>query len=494
LPARLYPVGPPAIVASRHAEFHVSLEPPTQPESPVDPTVVPGVDAPAADPGEIAPPPGPAPSRRAHVRSSGVLVVAIAITAVLAGSALFLSGWTLGRHAALTPGTPASDAEAFQPFWDTYSAIIDRYAGGEVDRKTLVEGAIKGMISALGDPYSQYLTSEEFKASLQGIAGQFEGIGATIGTVDRSGATSTCTTLGADCRLAVVAPLAGSPAEKAGLRPGDVIERIDDAALDGLTVDEARKRVRGPKDTAVRLSIARAGAAPFDLEIVRAVIVQSAVEAKDLANGDVAYIRLSGFSDEAAKAFDAAVAGAVARGQKALVVDLRANPGGFVTAARDIASQFLDRGTIFWQEDADGNLTETVAEPGGAATDPSIRLAVLVDGGSASASEIVAGALHDRGRATLVGSKTFGKGTVQQWTQLEDDSGGFRLTVAKWLTPDKTWIHGTGIVPDVVVTEAPAKPGDDPVIDAALKALDESATPVPSSSGAPTGARLRPAA
>jgi len=161
----------------------------------------------------------------------------------------------------------------------------------------------------------------------------------------------------------------------------------------------------------------------------------------------------------------------VKAGRTKLILDLRGNPGGFVTAAREVASQFLADGTIFWQEDAGGNLTETVALPGGAATDPSIRLVVLVDGGSASASEIVAGALHDRGRATLVGSKTFGKGTVQQWIQLEGDSGGFRLTIAKWLTPDKTWINGKGIVPDVVVTGAPSKPGDDPALDAALEVL-----------------------
>ena len=168
---------------------------------------------------------------------------------------------------------------------------------------------------------------------------------------------------------------------------------------------------------------------------MRAVIVTPEVETENLAEGAVGYIRLSGFSDHAAEQFDAAVAAAVERGQRALIVDLRGNPGGYVTAARDIASQFLADGPIFWQEYADGSLVETVALPGGAATDPSIKVVALVDGGSASASEIVAGALHDRGRATLVGSKTFGKGTVQQWTQLEDDHGGFRLTTAKWLTP-----------------------------------------------------------
>jgi carboxyl-terminal processing protease len=220
----------------------------------------------------------------------------------------------------------------------------------------------------------------------------------------------------------------------------------------------------------------RDGASPVDIEIVRAVIVTPEVETENLAQGAVGYIRLNGFSDHAAEQFDAAVAAAVERGQRALIVDLRGNPGGYVTAARDIASQFLADGPIFWQEYADGGLVETVALGGGAATDPSIKLVVLVDGGSASASEIVAGALHDRGRATLVGTKTFGKGTVQQWTQLEDDHGGFRLTTAKWLTPNRTWIHHVGIEPDVVVDATPSGSGDDPVIDAALEVLGVQAT------------------
>jgi carboxyl-terminal processing protease len=428
-----------------------------------------GTDGQAARP---APPPAPvAPPSRSARRSNAVLV-AVAVIAVLAGSALFASGWTLGRQSALTPGTPPSEADAFQPFWDTYRAITDRYAGGEVDRKALVEGAIKGMISALDDPYSQYLTSAEFKASLQDISGEFEGIGATIGTVDAKGDTTSCSTLGPDCRLAIVQPITGSPADKAGLRPGDIVDRIDGTSLDGLTVDQARDKVRGPKDTTVTLTIVRGGGAPFDVAIVRAVIVTPEVETKVLAGGTVGYIKLSGFSDHAAKEFDATVAAEVAAGRKKLILDLRGNPGGFVTAARDIASQFLASGTIFWEQDAQGNLTQTVAASGGAATDPAIRLVVLVDGGSASASEIVAAALHDNGRATLVGSKTFGKGTVQQWTQLEGDYGGFRLTIARWLTPDKVWIHGKGIEPDVVVTATPQKPGEDPALDAALGALD----------------------
>ena len=440
--------------------------------------------APATAPPATAPATAPGARRPAQA-------VAVIIVAILAGSVLFLSGWTLGRQALLTAGTPVDAADLFQPFWDTYYAIANRYAGGVVDRPALVQGAIRGMINALDDPYSQYMSPEDFKASLQGIAGQFEGIGATIGTVDGTGATSTCATLGADCRLAVVSPLPGSPAEQAGLAPGDEITAVDGASLDGLTVDQARDRIRGPRDTTVRLTVVRGSAAPFDLEVVRAVIVQPEVATQDLADGMVGYIKLSGFSDSAARDFDAAVKEAVDGGKRQLIVDLRGNPGGYVTAARDIASQFLGDGTIFWQQDASGSLTETTAIPGGAATDPGIRLVVLVDGGSASASEIVAGALHDRGRATLVGSKTYGKGTIQQWTQLEGDNGGFRLTIAKWLTPDRTWIHGSGITPDVVVTDSPARPGDDPVLDAALKVLgDGPSAAVPR----PARSTLRPAA
>ncbi len=457
----------------------MSPEPTAPPDAPADP----GVPAVPEAFDALAPAPDVAPDATAPAatmlpatgRRGGVLVVALSLVAVLAGGALFLSGWTLGHQAAMTPGTPTGEVEAFQAFWDTYRAVTDRYAGGAVDRRTIIEGAIKGMIGALDDPYSMYLTPDEFKQTLRDISGEFEGVGATIGTVDAVGNTASCTTIAADCRLVIVAPIAGSPADKAGLKPGDVIDMIDGASLDGLTVDEARSRIRGPKDTAVRLGIVRNGQ-PREIEIVRAVIVTPEVESGVLADGTVGYIRLSGFSDHSAEALRTVAAENVAAGRTKLILDLRGNPGGFVTAARDVASQFLADGTIFWEEDASGNLTESAAKPGGAASDTKIQLMVLVDGGSASASEIVAGALQDRGRAKLIGTKTFGKGTVQQWTQLEDDNGGFRLTIAKWLTPNKTWVHGVGIMPDVVVDTAPAKPGDDPVLDAALKELGVPAT------------------
>ncbi len=458
-------------------------QPPEPSPSPVEPTSSPpSVSGPSeADPAasEAASvgPGGPVaePALALHqpptvVRPSGpFLALAVVVVAILAGAALFLSGFSLGRQLATTPGTPPEE-ELFAPFWEAYRAVTEQYAGGEVDRKKLVEGAIKGLFEALGDPYSSYLTSEEYQRSLQDLSGQFEGIGAEIGTVDASGRTSSCVTLGSDCRLVIVAPLADSPAERAGLLPGDLVVAVDGQALDGLTIDQARDRIRGKKGTRVVLTIERDGARQ-EIGIVRDVIVQREVTVRELAGGQVGYIRLAGFSSNSTEQFHAALERFVSAGVKKLVLDLRSNPGGYTTAARDIASELIASGPIFWQEDARGNQIATEAKPGGLATDPSIRVVALVDGGTASAGEILAGALQDTGRATLVGQKTFGKGTVQQWSLLSDDAGGFRLTVAKWLTPKKRWVHGTGLIPDVVVDETPSSPTDDPVLDKALELL-----------------------
>jgi carboxyl-terminal processing protease len=405
-----------------------------------------------------------------------VLPVAVTVIALLSGSALFLSGYSMGRQSAAEPGTPSGAGAAFRPFWDTYQTITDRYAGGAVDRNTIVQGAIRGMISSLQDPYSSYLTSDQYQASLQGISGRFEGIGAEIATQASDG-TQGCSTLGVQCRLVIVAPIGGSPAEKAGLRPGDLVLATDGKSLDGLSVDDARERMRGPKGTIVQLSIQRGTDGPFELRIIRDIIQEREVESSVLRDDAVGYIRLEGFSDQSADDLAAAVKANLDAGRSRIILDLRGNPGGYVTAARKIASQFIGSGPIFWEQDAKGNELPTDALPGGAATDPHIRLICLIDKGSASASEIVAGALQATGRATLVGQRSFGKGTVQQWQELAGEGGAFRLTIARWLTPDKRWIHNVGIEPDVVV-EPPAAgvPDKDPVLERALDILD----PMPS--------------
>lgn len=409
-----------------------------------------------------------------------VLRGALLLVVILAGSALFMSGYSLGMRNAEQPGTPTALEREFQPFWDAYRAVTERYVGDPIDRKALIEGAIKGMIEAVGDPYSSYLTSEEYRDSLKGISGQFEGIGAEIGTRAGDGSPADCATLGPDCRLVIIAPIDGSPALAAGVRAGDLVIAVDGSTLDGLTLDAARDRIRGEKGTTVVLTVIRDGGTPFDIPIVRDVIVQREVITEELADGTIGYVRLTGFSDGGATQFVDAVKAHVDAGRTKLIVDLRGNPGGFVTAARTVASTFVGSGPVFWEEDSKGTQTPTPAEEGGVATDPSIEIIVLIDRGSASASEIVAGALQDTGRARLVGETSFGKGTVQQWTALENDNGGFRLTVAKWLTPEKRWIHHVGLTPDVVVEFTPETPVDtDPALDRAVELLSGSAAARP---------------
>jgi carboxyl-terminal processing protease len=443
---------------------------------------------------------------RGERRRSWPLAVALVLVTIMGGGALFLSGYTIGRDQGRTPGSDVSDSQAWQPFWDVYDAIRSRYPLGPIDRETLVEGAIRGLVESVGDPYSSYLSPDDFRGTIDDISGTFEGIGAEIGAVDSAGNTSDCNPFGPDCHLVIIAPLEGSPAEGAGLKPGDVIASVDGKTLDGLTPDEARDRVRGKAGSEVTLHILRFAAPPpvsaeppaspapgsttapgpsstprtpvdeFDVTLTRAKIQRRDVTAKELGGGTVGYVRLSGFSEDGANQLQAALKADVDKGIKKVVLDLRGNPGGFVTSARSVASDFIADGPVFWREDAQGNQTETDAEPGGVAADPSIKVVVLIDRGTASASEIVAGALQDRGRAELVGETSFGKGTVQEWYDL-GEVGGVKLTVEKWLTPDKRWIHKVGLTPDIPVavpTDLPA--GSDPVLDKALEVLGASAT------------------
>ena len=411
-----------------------------------------------------------APSVAARQASNGgrvALVIVLLLVAVIGGAALFGAGVMLGGQGARTPGTPDDREALFAPFWDAFDAITGRFVG-RTDEKMLVEGAIKGMFEAIGDPFSGYLTSDEYKASISGINGSFEGIGAVMQTEDSAGIT--CAEAGPDCHIVVIRTLRDSPATAAGLRADDRVLAIDEVPVDGQTIGQTIDRVRGPRGTTVRLSVVRGTAAPFELAIVRDTIQTEVVTSERLADGTVGYIRLDGFSSSAADDFHSQLKALVDAGVKGIVFDLRGDPGGFVDAAERIASEFVASGPIFWESFADGTEIAHEAIPGGVATDPGIAVVLLVDRGSASASEIVAGALQDTGRARLVGETTFGKGTIQQWQTLTDDTGGFRLSVARWLTPHKRWIHEQGLTPDVPVS-APAGADSDVVLDRALELL-----------------------
>lgn len=421
------------------------------------------------------------------------------LVAVIGGGALFMSGYTVGRDQGRAPGSSVSESDAWKPFWNVYDAVTTRYPLGPVPRSTLIEGAIRGLMESVGDPYSSYLSPEDYTGTLNDISGTFEGIGAEIGSVDSAGHTSDCAKFGANCHLVVIAPLDGSPAEKAGLQPGDIILKVDGSTLDGLTPDEARNLVRGKAGTEVVLRIQRfaapnplptgdvpsliPGATPaprqllqeFDVTLVRAKVQRREVTSRVLANGTVGYVSLAGFSDEGAKQLQAAIKAHLDKGIKKIVFDLRGNPGGFVTDALSVASQFIPSGPVYWTEDAQGVQIETDARTDGIATDPKIQVVVLINRGSASAAEIVAGALQDRERAKLIGETSFGKGTVQEWVDL-GELGGVKLTVNKWLTPNKRWIHKLGLTPDIAVTvPADNPPGTDPVLEKALEVLGAAA-------------------
>jgi carboxyl-terminal processing protease len=413
---------------------------------------------------------------------------------LLVAAALFVSGFTLGARIATTPGTPAGEEARFAPFWDVYSLIQEEYAGSpQPSKDQLVEAAIKGMMQSLQDPYSYYESPEDFRNALLNVGGQAEGVGVQVQLQPALGSgTTDCTAAGNGCELAVVRPIPGSPAEGAGLLAGDIILAVDGASLDGLNLDQIAARIKGPRDTSVTLTIGR-GSTRQDVTIVRKVYDRPQVDTRILADGAVQYIELSGFNGPAYSQFRQALSDALAAGRRSIIVDLRGNGGGYVPDAVSIASQFIASGTLLWQEDRDGALTEITTktkegEPA-VALDSSIKVVVLVDGGTASASEILAGALQVRERAILVGQQTYGKGVVQEWLPLPDNKGGVHLTIARWLLPDKVWIQGKGLTPDVPVSTEGARAGTDPILDAGLQALGyppESPSPSPSPQPSPS--------
>ena len=425
--------------------------------------------------------PGQAADRGTSRASS---YLALLLVAAVGGAALFFSGFMLGRLNGQTPGTSDANQELFRPFWDAYNDISTNYVG-EVDPHLLVEGAIQGLFQTLGDPFSQYLTEEEYRSNLGGLSGEFEGVGLQMTTLDNGNA---CPTISATCRLIVTRVIRGSPALAADLLEGDVVVAVDGTSALGSTLEAVVATVRGPKGTTVVLSIERDGDT-MDVSVVRDVIQREDVTSEVLAEGRVGYLKVDGFSSASAADLRDHLRELIdERGVKALILDLRDDPGGYVDAAHKIASEFVATGPLYWEQAAGEEPIAQNPEPGGVATDTSIPMVVLVNGGTASASEIVAGSLQGSGRALLVGEKTYGKGTIQEFKELPG-AGGYRLSVRKWLTPDQTWIHGFGLIPDVaVVAPTVPEPGVDPALDRAIQVLLEGLTdaPAPSTNPAPT--------
>ncbi len=400
-------------------------------------------------------------------------VIAIIAVLLLLGSFSggILVGWVLPKSSisavvpevTLSPtspsntGTPEDLSQTFKPFWETWDLVHKLYVDQPVDNTTLMRGAISGMLQSLGDAHTAYMTPDEYTQANTALGGEYEGIGAIV---DITGDY-----------LKIVSPMPNSPAEKAGIKVGDLIIAVDGQDMTGIDGQLVLKKVKGPAGTQVTLTIQRAGTdQPIDITVTRAKITQSSVSYKMLDSG-IAYVALSTFGDNSTKDLKAALKDLMAQNPKGLVFDLRYNGGGYLNTAVEVTSQFIDSGYVLFEQYGDGTRTEFKALKGGLALD--IPMVVLVNEGSASASEITAGALQDAGRAKLVGVTTYGKGTVQDWRALQDNQGAVRITIARWLTPKERQINGTGLTPDVEVkmTDEDIAAGRDPQLDKAVELL-----------------------
>jgi carboxyl-terminal processing protease len=352
-----------------------------------------------------------------------------------------------------------SVSELFAPFWQTWRLIHEQYVEQPVDDVKLMRGAIQGMLDALGDEHSSYIdpdSLEEFQAQLTGT--EYEGIGAYVDTTREY--------------LTIIAPMTGSPAEKAGLKPGDQIIAIDGEDMTGIDGELVRQKVLGPAGTKVRLTIKRPGVEePFDVEIIRASIKSTNVIGR-MERNNIAYIRLLAFGDEnTIRDFREMLKKLLAEKPDGLILDLRNNGGGLLNSAIEIASEFIKEGVVAYEVYGNGRRETFEASGKGLATE--IPLIVLINEGSASASEIVAGAIQDLGRGKLVGATTYGKGSVQVWNDLLNNQGAVRITVARWLTPNGRTIQGVGLTPDieVLMSEEDYAAGKDPQLDKAIELL-----------------------
>lgn len=395
----------------------------------------------------------------------------------------------------LEPPKTLDESFDFTLFWDVYERVKNQFIGKtEIDAKKMYFGAIGGMVAALGDPYTVFLPPKENKDVKEELAGHFDGIGAQLGVKEK--------------RIVVIAPLKDSPAEKAGVKAGDWIVKVDDKETINWSLPEAVSNIRGQRGTKVKLAVVREGEdKPVDIEITRDTIVVKSVEwtqqesspsggpaigsettgegreqqeARRIGEQEkdgkrVAVIKLSRFGEGTNDEWDNVVAQVLKFKQQngsayqGVILDVRNNPGGFLTGAVFIASEFLRDGVVVLQENAKGERqTFSVNRLGKLTSEP---LVVLINKGSASASEIVAGAMQDRGRAKLVGEKSFGKGTIQEAQDLSEGAG-LHITTAKWLTPNGRWVNDTeGLLPDIEVKQDEKDPNRDVALERAVEEL-----------------------
>ncbi|MFN8560814.1 MAG: S41 family peptidase [Anaerolineae bacterium] len=384
------------------------------------------------------------------------------LSAVVIVAVIFFAGFALGNQYAVSAAqgntAPPADVERnFAPFWQVFNMIRNEYID-QADVDSLVDGAISGMVDSLDDQYSGYMSPKVYDLINSDLSGEFNGIGVIIHTDEETGA------------IEVVGLLAGAPAQAAGILPGDIFHAVDGQDVTTMNQTDLAVLVRGEADTPVTITMLR-GDELIDFTITRAHITVPNVESS-IVEGNIGYVKLNQFTATARPDIDQALKDIDVNERSGLILDLRDNPGGLLSSAIDVASAFIQSGTVV-TEDFGGD-HQQVYDANGRFADIHVPIAVLVNEGSASASELLAGALQDRDVATVIGTTTLGKGTVQTWQELVN-GGGVRLTIARWLTPDGRWIHQQGITPDITVTweDRTFNPGeDDPQLDAAEHYLE----------------------
>lgn len=356
-----------------------------------------------------------------------------------------------------TSTSPEDVKQLFVPFWEAWDIIHQQYVDQPVDDVKLMEGAINGMMESLGDKHSTYMNPQTYKDANSELSGSFEGIGAYVDTTGDY--------------LTITNPIAGSPAEKAGLQPGDKIIKIDGADMTGIDPEAVRLKVLGPAGSTVKLTVSRQGeSTPLEFSIKRDKIVVKSATGKMLDN-NIAYVQVTTFGDNTTSELKSALTELMVQNPKGLILDLRNNGGGYLQTAVEVISQFVPNGVALIEKTGDGNQKKYDVIPGGLAT--TIPMVVLMNENSASASEITAGAMQDYGRAKLVGVVSYGKGSVQNWVPLSNNEGAVRVTIAKWYTPNDRTIDGIGLTPDVYVgmTVDDFKAKRDPQLDTAVETL-----------------------
>ena len=398
----------------------------------------------------------------------------IAVPLLLLTVVLVLVVTSLGASCSLSSlSSPTPTPKQLGVVDEAWSVILNDYVDKDkIDQNALSSSAIKAMLESIHDPYAAYFDAAEFKTIEQmNVQGIYGGIGAMV-TIK-------------DGQVTVIAPIAGTPAEKAGIKPGDKILAIDGNSTQGLSLEEAVLKVQGNPGTKVTLEVLHQGEeTPITLVITREEINLPSVYPEignvtsipsttpvptvtPLPNG-IAIITITYFSERTGDEAVSALKDVLASGAKGFVLDLRDNPGGILDSAVAVASQFLKQGIVLYALDSSGKKETWDVKPGGLATD--VPLAVLVNGNSASASEVVAGALQDYGRAPLIGNQTFGKGSVNHFRQLSDGSAIY-ISIGRWYTPNGRQIEGNGLTPDIVVntTEQDIQQGKDPQLDRAIE-------------------------